>query len=79
MNFFDELGLEKDDDPSSKYQTKKLKRVPSLEVYIANSIEKGSSPPTDNDLIDDRMNDIRFHDKTVCAYKIRLYRYGYVK
>jgi hypothetical protein len=26
------------------------------------AIEKVSTPPKDNDLIDDRMNDIRFHD-----------------
>jgi NTE family protein len=70
----DELGLEKDyDDPSSKYQTTNKKRVPSLEVYIVNlypSIEEGSSPPMDDDLIDDRMNDIRFHDKTVYDEKV---------
>jgi NTE family protein len=70
----DELGLEKDyDDPSSKFQTTKAKRVPSIEVYIVNlypSIEKKSSPPRDNDLIDDRMNDIRFHDKTVYDEKV---------
>jgi NTE family protein len=70
----DELGLEKEyDDPSSKYQTTDKKRVPSLEVYIINlypSIEKGSSPPKDDDLIDDRMNDIRFHDKTVYDEKV---------
>ena len=69
----DELGLEKDDDDSSKYQTTNKKRVPSLDVYIVNlypSIEKGSSPPKDNDLIDDRMNDIRFHDKTVYDEKV---------
>lgn len=70
----DELGLEKEyDNTSSKYQTTNKKRVPSLEVYIINlypSIEKGSSPPKDSDLIDDRMNDIRFHDKTVYDEKV---------
>jgi NTE family protein len=70
----DELGLEEDyDDPSSKYQTTNKKRVPSLEVYIVNlypSIEKASSPPKDDDLIEDRMNDIRFHDKTVYDEKV---------
>jgi NTE family protein len=70
----DELGLEKDyDDPSSGYQTTSKKRVPSLEVYIVNlypSIEKVGSAPKDDDLIDDRMNDIRFHDKTVYDEKV---------
>lgn len=64
---YDNLGIEKDDDHSSKYQTKERKTVPALDVYIVNlypAIEKGRAPPEDNDLIDDRVNDIRFHDKT---------------
>jgi NTE family protein len=70
---FDELGIEKDNDTSSLYQTNKSKTVPSLEVYIVNlypSIEKRSAPPKDNDLIDDRINDIRFHDKTKYDEKV---------
>jgi NTE family protein len=70
---YDELGIEKDDDQSSKYQTNERKKVPSLDVYIVNlypSIEKGSGPPKDNDLIDDRINDIRFHDKTKYDEKV---------
>jgi NTE family protein len=69
---YDELGIENDDDESSKYQTNEKKKVPSLEVYIVNlypPIEKGGAP-TDNDSIDDRINDIRFHDKTKYDEKV---------
>jgi hypothetical protein len=73
---YDDRGIEKDIDitaTASKYQTKKIKTVPSLEVYIVNlypAIEKEGGPPTDNDLINDRMNDIRFHDKTKYDEKV---------
>jgi hypothetical protein len=33
-------------------------------------IERGDGPPKDDDLINDRMNDIRFHDKTKYDEKI---------
>jgi NTE family protein len=34
------------------------------------AIEKEGGPPKDNDLINDRMNDIRFHDKTKYDEKV---------
>jgi NTE family protein len=82
LNYFDEKdieydnrGIEKGVDTitTSKYQTGKIKTVPSLEVYIVNlypSIEKEGGPPLDDDLINDRMNDIRFHDKTKYDEKV---------
>lgn len=57
----------------NSWQTKERKKIPSLDVYIVNlypSIEKGSGPPKDNYLIDDRINDIRFHDKTKYDEKV---------
>ena len=51
----------------------KVRQFHSFEVYIVNlypSIEKGSAPPKDNDLIEDRINDIRFHDKTKYDEKV---------
>jgi NTE family protein len=70
---YDQRGIEKDEDNSSRYQTKKRKTVPSLEVYIVNlypSLETGGAPPKDNDLVDDRINDIRFHDRTPYDEKV---------
>jgi predicted acylesterase/phospholipase RssA len=70
---YDKRGIEKVEDTSSRYQTRRIKAVPSLEIYIVNlypTIEKVSTPPRDNDLIDDRMNDIRFHDKTKYDEKV---------
>jgi hypothetical protein len=37
-------------------------------LYPAIELERG--PPTDNDLINDRINDIRFHDKTKYDEKV---------
>jgi predicted acylesterase/phospholipase RssA len=82
LSYFDEKGIEYDTRgiergvdtiADSKYQTGKIKTVPSLEVYIVNlypSIEKEGGPPLDDDLINDRMNDIRFHDKTKYDEKV---------
>ena len=74
---YDTRGIEKGIDnttiTTSKYQTGKIKTVPSLEVYIVNlypAIEKECGPPLDDDLINDRMNDIRFHDKTKYDEKV---------
>ena len=70
---YDKRGIQKVEDTSSRYQSGKIKAVPSLEIYIVNlypSIEKISTPPIDNDLIDDRINDIRFHDKTKYDEKV---------
>jgi predicted acylesterase/phospholipase RssA len=75
---YDNRGIEKEKDidstiTTSNYQTKKIKTVPSLEVYIVNlypATEKEGHSTTDDNLINDRMNDIRFHDKTKYDEKI---------
>jgi NTE family protein len=84
LDYFDEKGLEYDTSgiekgidttigATSKYQTGKIKTVPALEVFIVNlypSVEMEGGPPVDDDLINDRMNDIRFHDKTKYDEKV---------
>lgn len=50
-----------------------LARPPNLEVYIVNlypAIEQANEEPRDKDLIEDRMNDIRFCDRTKYDQKI---------
>lgn len=57
----------------SDEQTKKEIRVPDLDVYIVDlfpPVELDKQIPSDGDIIQDRINDIRFHDQTVYDQKV---------
>jgi predicted acylesterase/phospholipase RssA len=59
--------------------TKKLIQIPELEVYIVNlhpSVAR--SIPTDKDLVDNRENDILFHDRTAFDEMVAYLRTDYV-
>jgi NTE family protein len=62
-------------------QTKIEKTVPDLEVYIIDlfpAVELDKQIPSYGDIIQDRINDIRFHDRTVYDEKVALLVSDYV-
>lgn len=65
-------GMQKYNGESDE-QTKKEIRVPDLDVYIVDlfpPVELDKQIPSDGDIIQDRINDIRFHDRTVYDQKV---------
>jgi NTE family protein len=65
---YDDLGLTEVDDGGKKNNEDLRPRVPDLEVFIVN-LYPALEPldeliPSDKDKIEDRLNDIRFHDRT---------------
>jgi NTE family protein len=51
----------------------KVQEVPELDVYIANMWsrkESSTTPPSDNDGLNDRRNDLTYHDKTEYDQKV---------
>lgn len=65
-------GIQKDNNGEADEQTKEI-RVPDLDVYIVDlfpPVELDKQIPSDGDIIQDRINDIRFHDRTVYDQKV---------
>ncbi|MGA8916074.1 MAG: hypothetical protein WB474_08810 [Nitrososphaeraceae archaeon] len=66
-------GIQKYNNGEADEQTKKEIRVPDLDVYIIDlfpPVELDKQIPSDGDIIQDRINDIRFHDRTVYDQKV---------
>jgi NTE family protein len=71
---YDDLGLTEVDDGGKKNNEDLRPRVPDLEVFIVN-LYPALEPldeliPSDKDKIEDRLNDIRFHDRTKYDEKV---------
>ena len=74
-------GMQKYKYDEHDEQTKIEKTVPDLEVYIIDlfpAVELDKQIPSYGDLIQDRINDIRFHDRTVYDEKVALLVSDYV-
>lgn len=71
---YDDLGLTEEDDGGKKNNEDLRPRVPDLEVFIVNlypALERlDELIPSDKDKIEDRLNDIRFHDRTKYDEKV---------
>ena len=69
------LGTAKYNFDNHDEQTKIEKTVPDLEVYIIDlfpAVELDKQIPSYGDIIQDRINDIRFHDRTVYDEKVAI-------
>ena len=65
--------MQKYNNDEADEQTKKEIRVPDLDVYILDlfpPVELDKQIPSDGDIIQDRIYDIRFHDRTVYDQKV---------